>query len=158
MQFSITSTAATQQLVKNLQSASNIMTKSKVQALKTAALIMQAKAKEEAPTASTNLRKNIKYEVDNDGEKATVFVDENIEYARFQEEGTGIHGPKHSFIYPKRAKMLAWRSKAGEMIFARRSSGSRPKWYMKKGMEELSRSWNKVNQVLYDSIKKGLGI
>lgn len=31
-----------------------------------------------------------------------------VYYAKFVEHGTGVHGPKHSRIYPKVAKAMAW--------------------------------------------------
>lgn len=64
---------------------------------------------------------------------ATVSTD--LKYGRYQEEGTGIYGPKGTPIRPKNGKVLAWK-KNGKWIFAREVSGVKPKWYMKQAREE----------------------
>jgi HK97 gp10 family phage protein len=156
MNFTVSATAMTQRTLDKLAQAGKIFTDARKAGLTTACLIFQAKAKEEAPVDTTNLRKNIKYEVNAGADEAKVFVDEKIEYARFQEEGTGLYGPKHAFIYPKKAKFLSWVGKDGKRVFARRSSGTRPKEFFKKGAEELKSKTKIVDAAIYNKMKEGL--
>jgi HK97 gp10 family phage protein len=150
MDLSIMATPATKKMIESIGNSKEIMEKAKKEALTTAAMIFQAKAKQEAPTATTNLRKNIKYEVERNGSQAKVFVDDSIEYAKYQEEGTKAHGPK-------RAKMLAWQ-KGGQWIFARWVRGITGKHFMRTGMEETERQQIKIDQVLFNAMKRGLGL
>ena len=58
------------------------------------------------------------------------------EYALYQELGTGLYGPRHRWITPKRARMLSWiDSRTGDRRFARRVRGVRPQRYFKRGLE-----------------------
>ena len=51
----------------------------------------------------------------------------DVKHAFFQELGTGLWGPSHDYIYPKRAKVLRWVSN-GQVHFARRVKGVPPKY------------------------------
>jgi HK97 gp10 family phage protein len=149
MEFSITPTNETKILIKMFGNASEIVKNAKVKGLTQASLIFQAKAQDEAPVDTTNLRRNIKYKVESDGSEATIFVDDKIKYAIFQEEGTRAHGPV-------RAKMLAWKSKSGQLIFAKWVRGVKARWFMRKGKEEVEAQSNKISQTIYNELKKGL--
>lgn len=50
----------------------------------------------------------------------------SVDYARYHQTGTGIHGPSNRPIVPVRKKMLAWTS-SGQRFFARSVDGSRPR-------------------------------
>lgn len=47
-------------------------------------------------------------------------------YDYFQEVGTGLYGPLHHWITPKRARFLSWVDKNGDRIFAKRVRGVKP--------------------------------
>lgn len=60
-----------------------------------------------------------------DGAPAAV-VGTNVFYARFVHDGTGLYGPRHAVIKPKRRKFLRYRSRqTGKWTFARQVRGSR---------------------------------
>jgi hypothetical protein len=64
-----------------------------------------------------------------------VRIGTNVKYARYVHDGTGLYGPKHSYITPKRGKYLVFKL-AGEpgMIFAKRVKGMRPNPFLKDAM------------------------
>ena len=55
-------------------------------------------------------------------------------HAFFQEDGTGLWGPKRDYIYPKRARFLRWVSHDGVVHFARRVKGVPPKYIGKHSL------------------------
>lgn len=62
------------------------------------------------------------------GMEADVYND--VPYAAYQENGTGIYGPRGQVIRPRRAKALAWMS-GGQMVFAAWVRGSPPKYVLR---------------------------
>lgn len=156
MQVNLQPSPQTQALIARLGNSSQIVKNAKIKGLTQASMIFQTKSKQEAPVDTNNLRRNIKYEVDTDGNQAKVFVDPNVKYGIFQEEGTGIFGVKRAYIYPKKAKYLAWKSKTGKMVFARKVKGVIGRWYMKKGSEYLLSQNNKISEIIYNELIKGL--
>lgn len=62
-------------------------------------------------------------------------VGTNLKYGVYQEFGTGIYVGNPP-IRPKRAKMLAWKSKGGKWIFAHQVRGTKPKKYLQKGRDD----------------------
>lgn len=46
-------------------------------------------------------------------------------YSAYVEKGTGIYGPRHKKIVPRRAKVLAWRTGATRLSGRSRTSGGR---------------------------------
>ena len=112
--------------------------------LQMAAMIVQAEAKQKAPVDKSTLRKSIIYNIE--GTKGNRFakVGTNVPYAIYQEMGTGIYGPKGSPITPKRAKMLVFTTKAGNLVFARSVRGSQPKKFMTGGLNKLIADMSKV--------------
>lgn len=69
------------------------------------------------------------------GDNVQAIVGTNIEYARYQEEGTGIYGPKKQPIRVKNGKVMAWK-RGGQSFFATEVKGVKPKHYFKKAREE----------------------
>lgn len=62
-------------------------------------------------------------------------VGSGVFYARWVHDGTGIYGPKHMPIRPKRAKFLRFVPKGGtEPIFRRSVKGMRPNRYLKNAI------------------------
>lgn len=84
-----------------------------------------------------------------DGRTTRVIFGSRLPDARavYQEVGTGLYGPMHRWITPKRAKALRWfdnrpgvpggPSPTGAVHFAKRVRGSPPQLYMATAMREL---------------------
>jgi hypothetical protein len=72
------------------------------------------------------LRSSINTQLISLGGKVSVRVGTNVEYAVFVHDGTGIYGPKGARIYPKTAKVLAWRTKSGRKMYATSVAGMKP--------------------------------
>ena len=51
-------------------------------------------------------------------------------YGGYIETGTGLAGPYHQRIYPKKGKFLRWMGKDGHWHFARSTAGMAPRPYM----------------------------
>jgi hypothetical protein len=105
-------------------------------AIDSVAYHVEGKAKGYAPHKYGNLRSSITTEparVTLNNVEAKVGT--NLTYARYQEEGTGIYGPREAFITPKNGRVLAWKSD-GKWHFAKRVRGIRPKWYFRRAKEE----------------------
>lgn len=58
-----------------------------------------------------HLRSSINHKLVIRPEGFSVRVGTNVYYARWVHDGTGLYGPKHMVIKPKRAKAMVWRSK-----------------------------------------------
>lgn len=114
------------------------------QMLKMAAMITQAAAKEKAPVDTSFLRKSIQYELKGTKGNRYATVGTNVKYAIYQEFGTGIYGPKRTPIVPKRARVLAFRTKDGHLVFTKQVKGSAPKKFMLTGIERLKDDMYKV--------------
>lgn len=57
-----------------------------------------------------------------------------VDFAMYQEVGTGLYGPLHKWITPTVAKALTWIADDGRRVFAKRSAGSKPQYYFRDGM------------------------
>jgi len=139
-------------LNKRFQGAKAVVEKGSFETLKMATLMLQGKAKELAPVDKSTLRKSIL--ATNDAFQG--IVGSNLEYAKYQEFGTGIYGPKGSPIVPKRAKMLAWQGKSGQWFRARSVKGSKPVKFLQGGLEYLKQNMDKVLDYAAKMILKNL--
>lgn len=104
---------------------------------------VEGSAKRHAPAHYGQLRASIHttpISVTNRNIKAAVLT--NLNYAQYQEEGTGIYGPNRSPIYPKRARMLSWISN-GQRVFARSVRGTPGKHYMQQAWDEGKAIWDR---------------
>ena len=73
---------------------------------------------------SGRLRASISTHLVSRGGTPAALVGTNVNYAMFVHEGTGIYGPKHKMITPKRAKLLRFRPKnSRRFVYARRVRG-----------------------------------
>ena len=60
-----------------------------------------------------------------------VLVGTNVQYASFVHNGTGIYGPKHAPIRPRRAKFLRFRPRGSKRwVYARQVKGMRPNRFL----------------------------
>lgn len=56
----------------------------------------------------------------------TVLVGTNVNYAMFVHEGTGLYGPRHTVIRPRRAKFLRFKPRgSNKWVYARSVKGMR---------------------------------
>lgn len=92
---------------------------------------IQALARAKAPHRTGTLQRSILTEVF--AQSGKVYVGEK--YGIYFEMGTGLYGPYHRPIVPKRAKMLAWRD-GGSMVFAKKVAGIRKQPFFKPAIEE----------------------
>lgn len=53
------------------------------------------------------------------------------------DQGTGIYGPRHQRIVPKRAKYLRWTTRTGRVVFARSVKGIRPTRFLRSSLDVL---------------------
>ncbi len=99
------------------------------------ALKVEGDAKRGAPVDTGFLRGSITTKGPNatfDNVEASVGT--NLKYARNQEEGTGIYGPKKRMIVPIKGKWLAWQG-GGNWHFAKQVRGVKPQRYFKKALD-----------------------
>lgn len=78
-----------------------------------------AEVKRRAPFRTGELRRRIAIgPVKWTQHRAIVTMGVDIPYARYQEEGTGLYGPKNQWIYPKNARVLRWPAGGGASLFS----------------------------------------
>lgn len=93
-------------------------------------------AKRKAPVDTGTLRGSINTEpARREGRDLVARVKTTNRYARYQEEGTGIYGPRRQMIRPKTGRLLAWK-RNGRWHFARQVRGVKPKRFFKQARDE----------------------
>ncbi len=125
------------------------------QMLTKATLIAMGKAKENSPIDKGMLRGSIQSRVEGEGQEMVGIVGTNVEYAKWQEFGTGTYAGR-GYITPKRARMLAWQDKSGQWIFARAVRGVPAKKYMLSGLEEVKAKMNEIIKLGVEVIQRQL--
>ncbi len=114
-----------------------ITTRAFKQAIGKAAYSLASKAKELAPVLYGALRGSIHVQgPDVVPGNVRAIVGTNLKYAPWQEYGTGVYAGR-GMITPKRAKMLAWKDRAG-WHFAKAVRGVKGKFYF-RGAKEHTR-------------------
>lgn len=63
-----------------------------------------------------------------------VQIGSSLDYALYQHEGTGIHGPRHRPIRPKRRAGVLVFQTGGVRIFARQVSGARATKFLERAL------------------------
>jgi hypothetical protein len=95
--------------------AREILMQEAEQAMRTAALIVEAEWRRRAERSrrtGTYLR-SITHRVVRVGNSWVAVVGTNLFYAIYLERGTGLYGPRNQWIYPRRAKALRWPAGGG---------------------------------------------
>jgi len=84
---------------------------------------VQSAARRLAPVRTGRLRASIEVRLRPGVAGLVVEVGTGLHYARYQHDGTGVHGPLHRPIRAKRGKVMVfeWR---GQRVFARQVSGA----------------------------------
>lgn len=104
--------------------------------------------KKEAPVGKSGLlRKNIEYKYS--PISAMIFPRQG--YAVFVEEGTGLYGPRHSYIVPKNAKALKFKIN-GKVIYAKRTKGMKANPFVKRTAEKSAPIINKIFDDMLEEI------
>jgi HK97 gp10 family phage protein len=107
------------------------------------------RAKRKAPVDFGGLRQSIRSDQLRQTTTSISYrVSTNVFYARYQEEGTGIYGPKGRPILPRRAKVLRFIPKSkrstaipfSPFVFAKSVKGSKARHYMRDALRELRSS------------------
>ena len=109
------------------------------------ALLGVAEAKKLVPRATSNLGRTIRVGTVTDKSAQVVAGGtSSVGYARYVEEGTGIHGPRKRRITPRRARMLSWvaggsrltgRGPGARRIFAKSVAGRKATPYLVPGVK-----------------------
>lgn len=111
--------------------------------LNVAANMVVSVAKPLAPAKTSTLRRSISAtRPEKNGNEWSVMVGSGVEYAPYQELGTGIYGVFNRPITPKRAKVLRFTTRAGKVVFAKSVKGVQKKEFMKKGIEKTQDNIN----------------
>ena len=108
-------------------------------------------AKVACPVDRGLLRQSITSRVDAQNGRVVGTIDTPIVYARYLHEGTGIYGPRHAYIYPRRGRFLVFETKGvfgplrrgakrkpkgrRNVVFARRVRGIPPNPFLVRGLE-----------------------
>ena len=140
-------TPQTQVLINKFRQSPEILGRAMRQGIQEGCLFFKTKAQQFSPVDTTKLRGSISSQV-NSNTDGRIFT--NTKYAPYQEYGTGIYAGK-GYIYPKKAKFLVFKNKAGKLIFAKKVKGVKGRFYFKKAGEELKNS-----SILDDAITKVL--
>lgn len=122
------------ELERAFRNAPSVTRKELSNAIMRTAYRVEARAKAEAPIDKGILRGSITAQGPiHSRNNVEAKVGTNVNYAPYQEFGTGIYAGK-GMITPKRAKVLAWK-KNGQWIFARAVKGVKGRFYFKKAKE-----------------------
>lgn len=101
---------------------------------KKTAISLEHRAKQGAPVDMGRLRASITHTVIETGNNVIARTGTNVTYAAYQEFGTGIYGPRRQLIRPKNAKVLSWKNRSGQRVFAKFVRGVKPKRYFTKAL------------------------
>lgn len=77
--------------------------------------------------------------VTRDGAPA-VLVGTNVNYARFVHDGTGLYGPRHAPIRPRRGRYLRFKPRGSrKWVYARQVKGMRPNPFLTNALPAAAR-------------------
>lgn len=95
-------------------------------------------AKRNAPVDYGRLRSSISAVVTETDRGVKVTVGSPLEYARYQEEGTGIYGPRGRPIVPVTAKALKFKPKGAKgFVFRAKVSGTPATRFLSRALETV---------------------
>jgi hypothetical protein len=65
-----------------------------------------------------------------------VRIGTNVKYGMWVHDGTGLYGPRHSYIYPKTKRYMRWRPKGSQgYVYAKRTKGMRGNPFLTEALE-----------------------
>lgn len=85
---------------------------------------VEVASKRFAPSKDGHLRSSIMHVESVRGSTVVSTIGSHLPYAIFQHEGTGIYGPRHSYIYPVHGKYLVFTPGSSSGTWGQASSGS----------------------------------
>lgn len=102
-----------------------------------------------APVDTGRLRNSIGVEYFTDGSTVGARIGSNLDYAIWQEMGTGLYGPRHAMIYPKRGRFMVWPNinnsgsgnrrysggKTSSFVFAKQVRGVQPTHFLLSALD-----------------------
>ncbi len=138
------------ELKEKFDQSREITTRAFQKAIRNAAITLKNKAQDLVPIDTGRLKGSIHYQgpfVTYDNVYATVGT--NVEYAPYQEFGTGIYAGK-GMITPKRAKILAWKGRDKQWHIARAVRGIKGKFYF-RGAKDYTKP------ILSDLLREAMG-
>lgn len=101
-------------------------------------LRVQAGAKRRAPVRRGRLRSSIRSSVTSFPTGPVGRVETHVTYAWYIMKGTGIYGPRHAPIYPKRAKFLKFKPKGkNKFVYARSVKGIKPNPFLENALQDI---------------------
>lgn len=147
---------------RKLEEAPQIIAEVKTKMMDRMVTIVRDRSVREAPIDTGNLRHNLiqnskvkTFSGDILGVVGTNIVSGGFPYPVVQEFGSGIYGKNGSPIVPKRKKFLIFKPKgSNKYIFAKQVKGVKPKYFLKKGAEELKSRMKEIMQFGEEIIKK----
>mgnify|MGYP001612490550 CR=1 FL=1 len=95
------------------------------------------RARQLAPVDTGSLRASVSTSVFRRGGKLVGSVHSLLDYAIFVHEGTGIYGPRHRIIKPRRAQVLVFRPRGGPTVFARSVKGQQGQPFLVRAIHEV---------------------
>ena len=99
------------------------------------ARLVLAEAKRTCPVDQGNLRDSLNYTIKYAAGLPYATVGSPLKYASYVHEGTGIYVGR-GYIYPKRAKVLAWPNRNGSgMIFAAKVKGMKGRPWLRNALK-----------------------
>lgn len=84
-----------------------------------------------------NLKSDIDTRFMSQGGLPIVQVGVDTHYGGYVHTGTGVFGPRHQRIYPKKAKYLVFTGRDGNLVFAKSVRGQRPNRYLTRAMKNV---------------------
>jgi hypothetical protein len=98
-------------------------------------------AKVLAPVDTGRLRGSIRTRVEARGLQVTGTVAATARHAVWVHEGTGLYGPRHTYITPRRGRYLVFPGRSGQTVFARRVAGVRPRRFLVQALRRGADGW-----------------
>jgi len=123
-------------VLNKLKQAGSVFEEAAGAFLKKSGLMVVSIAGQKAPRDKGTLGSSISAgEVKKTAGTLEIPVGTNVDYAPHHEFGTGIYGKNNAPITPKRAKMLRFVIKGGQVVYARSVKGVPAKKFMQQGIE-----------------------
>lgn len=101
------------------------------------------RARQLVPRRSNELAQSIRTRVLRHGNSYMGEVEATAPHALFVHDGTGLWGPRHDYIRPRRAKMLHWVDYGGAHVYASKVRGVPPRpflvWALQDELEGVAK-------------------
>jgi len=144
------------EFAKVLKSAPEISMPILQNALNATAFNIEAKAKQKAPVREGRLRGSITTMPARVSSREIIAsVGTNLKYAPYQEFGTGVYAGNPP-ITPKRARVLRFKTRGGQIVFARQVKGTKPIHYFRDAISETRDFFESITERALELINRKL--